>query len=129
MHVYPLLEKFHAVFARREKLKLVFPENRGRKQPLNVELALDSSGEISGIAESAFSSPRDLGAVLARNRQCQECVIKQFFRCGSGRQETSADRPALQAVFARFKDSRFKLKEALVAMAATSAGFAPGRSN
>ncbi len=123
------LEKFDAIGARRDKLKLVFPENRGNKQPMTVELALDTAGEISGIRDSVFSSPRDLGAVLAGNPQCQECVIKQLFRYGFGRQETPADRPALRAVFDRFKDSGFKLKEALVAMAATSAGFAPGRAN
>jgi hypothetical protein len=37
---------------------------------------------------------RQLGAVLAKSPQCQECVVKQYFRYTAGRMETPADQPA-----------------------------------
>jgi mono/diheme cytochrome c family protein len=118
-------EKYDAIGARREKLKLVFPEDRSGKEPLTVELAFDTSGEVAGLENSRFASPRELGEVLAASRQCQECVVKQLFRYAYGRPETAADRETLEAAFERFRASGFRLKEALVALAMAQAGAAP----
>ena len=118
-------EKYDAIGARREKLKLVFPDDRSGKDPVTVELAFDTSGEVAGMANSRFASPRELGEVLAASRQCQECVVKQLFRYAYGRKETAADRETIEAVFERFRASDFRLKEALVALAAAQAGVAP----
>ena len=53
-----------------------------------MELPIDSSGVVAGIPDSEFSSPKELGRVLAGSPQCQECVVKQYFRYQAGRLET-----------------------------------------
>ncbi len=112
------LEKFDAIGARREKAKLLFyPLDRKSKEPpKTVELDLDTSGQVAGIADSRFSSPRELGNVLARSPQCQECVVKQYFRYTAGRMETAADRPMIHDVYQQFRDSGFRFKEMIVAL-------------
>ena len=49
-----------------------------------------------GHSRFEFLLPRDLGAILARTRQCQECMVKQYFRYVTGRVETPADTPLIQ---------------------------------
>jgi hypothetical protein len=36
----------------------------------------------------SFRRPRELGAVLAKSPQCQECMVKQYFRYTAGRMDT-----------------------------------------
>lgn len=111
-------EKFDAIGARREKLKLTFgggQRARGAEMK-TVELDLDTNGNIAGIAGSEFDSPAKLGAVLARSPQCQECVVKQYFRYTVGRLETAADRPLITAVTELFRRSGFRFKEMMVAL-------------
>ena len=112
------LEKFDAIGARREKAKLVFyPLDRKSKEPpRTVELDLDTSGWVAGIPDSKFSSPKELGAVLARSPQCQECVVKQYFRYVAGRTETSADRPMIRKVYEQFRDSKFRFKDMMISL-------------
>ena len=64
-------------------------------KPKEVDLDLDTKGWVAGLPDSQFTSPRQLGELLARTPQCQECVVKQVFRYMSGRQDTPADRPVL----------------------------------
>ncbi|HUS06898.1 MAG TPA: DUF1592 domain-containing protein [Bryobacteraceae bacterium] len=111
-------EKFDAIGRRREKAKLVFyPLDRKSKEPpKTLELDLDTSGWIAGIPKSNFSSPRELGAILARTPQCQECVVKQYFRYAAGRPETNADRPLIQKVYEDFKGSKFRFKDLVTSM-------------
>ena len=90
-------EKFDAIGARRETHKLLFyPNLKGvaarRAKPKEVDLELDTKGRVAGIQGSDFTSPRELGDILARTPQCQECMVKQVFRYMSGRQDTPADR-------------------------------------
>ncbi|MGH9659194.1 MAG: DUF1592 domain-containing protein [Bryobacteraceae bacterium] len=112
-------EKFDAIGAYREKARLVFPSaRRDRERPPNsVELPLDTTGTVAGIPNSDFSSPKELGRVLAASRQCQECVVKQLFRFGYGRGESPADRATLDAAYEKFRVSGFRFKELLVALA------------
>ena len=42
-------------------------------------------GLVAGIPDSEFTSPRELGEILAKTPQCQECVVKQVFRYMAGR--------------------------------------------
>jgi hypothetical protein len=116
-------EKFDAVGQHREKLKLtIFPGRKDRdKKPVSFELPLDTTGSIAGIPNSSFSSPRELGAVLADSEQCQECVVKQYFRWTYGRHEGPADRPVIKEAFARFRDSQFRFKELMIALVTTYA--------
>jgi hypothetical protein len=107
------LEKFDAIGGRREKMKLTFGggfRNRG-PAPKSIELDLDTSGAIAGIPDSKFVSPRELGTLLARTPQCQECVVKQYFRYIAGRLETPADRPMISKVTADFRRSQFHFQE------------------
>jgi hypothetical protein len=117
------LERFDAVGGYREKLKLRFPETKERKKAVTIELDLDTSGEVSGIQDSQFRSPKELGSVLAASRQCQECVVKQVFRFANGRPENAADRPVIQTAFTRFRDSGFRFTELLTATAVSLCGF------
>ncbi len=117
-------EKFDAIGQRREKQQLTFREARGGRNeaPVTVELDLDTSGNVAGIPDSAFRSPRDLGKVLAASAQCQECVVKQVFRWAAGRHETAADRVVIRRVYEDFRASGFRFPELLVSMARELAG-------
>jgi hypothetical protein len=116
-------EKFDAIGQQRDKLKLTFGEsfgegggNRRNQKTVTVELDLDTKGQVAGIPNSEFSSPKELGAVLAASPQCQECMVKQYFRYVSGRLETPADRPMIRKVFEDFRKSGFRFQEMIVSM-------------
>jgi hypothetical protein len=115
------LEKFDAIGARREEFKLTF-FNMGhggggrRTPPKSVMLPIDTKGTVVGIPQSDFVSPRELGTVLAAAPQCQECMVKQYFRYAMGRMETAADGPMLDHIFQDFKNSDFHFKELILSM-------------
>ena len=114
-------EKFDAIGRRREKLKLTFGQSVGESKPANakvttVERDLDTTGQVAGIPNSAFTSPLELGAVLASSPQCQECVVKQYFRFVAGRTEAPGDRPLIRRAFQDFQKSGFQFKEMIVSM-------------
>jgi hypothetical protein len=113
-------EKFDAIGARRQKFKLLFfseyeGDNR-RPPPKTIELEVDTTGHVAGIPDSTFSSPRELGALLSRLPQCQECLVKQYFRYIAGRMETPADRPLIRRVFEDFRQSQFHFKELIISL-------------
>jgi hypothetical protein len=113
-------EKFDAIGARRDKFKLQFfgdSEGGNRRAPARmVELELDTTGYVAGIADSKFSSPRELGTVLARSQHCQECLVKQYFRYTAGRMETAADRKLIRQVYDDFRKSQFRFKELMISL-------------
>jgi len=114
-------EKFDAIGQHRDKLKLTFGQQFGEaktaaKKVSTVELDLDTTGQVAGIPNSAFTTPKELGAVLAASPQCQECVVKQYFRYVSGRTETPADRPLLRTVLDDFRRSGFQFQEMIISM-------------
>lgn len=109
-------EKFDGVGARREKAKVEIPSYNRRDGSKTVELPLDSTGYVAGIQKSDFSSPKGLGEVLAANRQCQECVVKQLFRYSMGRHENTTDRLVIERVFDDFKQSGFRFQELLISL-------------
>jgi hypothetical protein len=113
------LEKFDAIGARRDQFALQFrtgksPEGGRGMAPRTVKLNIDSQGNVAGIPNSEFSSPAELGAVLAKSAQCQECVVKQYFRYTAGRLETPADRPVILKATEEFRNSQFKFQELMV---------------
>lgn len=115
------LEKFDAIGMRREKHKLLFyPEGNAvaarRSKPKEVLLDIDTTGAVAGLPDSQFTSPRQLGELLARTSQCQECVVKQIFRYMAGRQDTPADRPLLAQALEDFRNSGFRFKELVVSL-------------
>jgi len=112
------LEKFDAIGARREKVKLrFFPDvHEAKVARKEVDLELDTTGQVAGIENSQFSSPRQLGEILAGSRQCQECVVKQVFRYLAGRHETPADEPRISRALSDFQKSGFHFKELLISL-------------
>jgi hypothetical protein len=110
-------EKFDAIGGRRDKLPLAFGERRNREVPPKiVELNLDTSGFVAGIQDSKFSSPKELGAVLARSPLCQECIVRQYFRYIVGRTEAAADRPLIRQVTEDFQRSKFRFRELIISL-------------
>ena len=79
-------------------------------------LDLDARGGLSGIPGADFSSPKELGNILAARPECQECVVRQLFRYGWGRHELGVDRPVIQAALQRFRDSQFRFKELMISL-------------
>lgn len=113
------MEKFDAVGAYRPLLKLtIFPARHEKKEePKHVELPLDTTGSVIGLKGSDFSSPRELGMILASTTQCQQCVVKMLFRYMAGRHEALADRVVLDRAFEDFKKSGFDFQELMVSLA------------
>lgn len=110
-------EQYDAIGVFREGFTLQFGGGRrGGAGANNIELDLDPSGYIQGIEGSQFSSPKELGRILAENEACQRCVVKQLFRYAFGREETADDRPMIDATFGRFRDSGFRFRELIVAI-------------
>ena len=116
------LEKFDAIGAKREQLVLEFRNKKGEEDEdlkgpkRTVTLPLNTQAYVAGIPNSDFTSPLQLGAVLAKSAQCQECVVKQYFRFQAGRTDTPADRPLLRAVTENFRDSGFQFKQLILSL-------------
>jgi hypothetical protein len=127
------LEKFDAIGMRREKYKLLFyPNATGvaarRAKPKEVNLELDTKGSVAGIQGSDFTSPRELGELLAKTPQCQECIVKQVFRYMAGRLDTPADRPVINQALEAFRKSGFRFKELVVALVKSRENVETGRA-
>jgi hypothetical protein len=134
------LEKFDAVGARRDNLVLQFrsvvkakPEKaaadaakpddadeakevKPRFTTRTIKLDFDTNGDVAGLPDSQFSSPAELGAVLAKSAQCQECVVKQYFRYTAGRPETAADLQLIRNTVESFRSSQFRFKELILSL-------------
>ena len=114
------LERFDAIGARRETFQLQFvaPRRAGedKREVKTVDLDIDPAGYVAGLPASEFTSPSQLGAVLAQSEQCQECVVKQYFRYTFGRMESPGDRPMIRRVLDTFRNSDFRFKELVVAL-------------
>ena len=110
------LENYDAIGRWRDKEVIEFDSPRRSAPVRTVELAIDGTGEIAGLAGGTFSDPKQIGRLLADNRACQECIVKQIFRYAFGRPETPADRETIKTAFAAFRESGFRFKELLVAL-------------
>lgn len=114
------LERYDAIGAMRDTFQLQFavPREEGgrRGEVKTVDLEIDPAGYVAGLPDSEFTSPSQLGAVLAASEQCQECVVKQYFRYTFGRMETPGDRPMIHKVLDAFRNSGFQFKELIVAL-------------
>jgi hypothetical protein len=113
------LEKYDAIGRHRPVIKLTVNPPRAEKneKPVTFELPIDTAGEVLGVPDSAFTTPRELGRVLAGSEQCQRCVVKQLFRYANGRHEEPGDDAAIDAAYARFRDSGFQFRELMAALA------------
>jgi hypothetical protein len=130
------LEKFDAIGARREKAKLLFfPDvHEAKIASKEIELELDTTGQVAGIENPQFSNARQLGEILAASKQCQECVVKQVFRYLAGRHETAADEPRIGKALADFRESGYHFQELLISLVKSGEstrqeGFGDGKRN
>jgi len=116
-------EKFDAVGKQREKqLVTIFPtvdetSSKRKVQPTEYKLDIEAEGDVLGLKNARFTSPRQLGEVLAREPGCQKCVVKMLFRWASGRPEEPDDQPLIETALERFRQSGFKFRELVVATA------------
>jgi hypothetical protein len=116
-------EKFDAVGKHREKeLVTIFPtfdetSTKRKVQPTEYKLGIEAEGDVLGLKDARFQSPRQLGGILAGEPGCQKCVVKMLFRWASGRPEGPDDQPLIEAALERFRRSGFRFRELLVATA------------
>jgi hypothetical protein len=92
------------------------PSARDGRRPRTVELDIDSTGYIQGIEGSEFSTPKQLGRILANNEASQKCIVKQLFRYAFGREETVNDQPVVDELLERFRESGFRFRELIIAI-------------
>jgi Protein of unknown function (DUF1592)/Protein of unknown function (DUF1588)/Protein of unknown function (DUF1587)/Protein of unknown function (DUF1595)/Protein of unknown function (DUF1585) len=114
-------EKFDAIGRHRDKQAITFlPEHHGANRyakPVTMELDVDTTGNLTGVKDATFHSPTELGAILAQNAECQECIVKQLFRYAWGRRETAADAATIRRGAGIFRESGFRLKDVIVFLA------------
>ncbi len=107
-------ERFDAIGQYQQKQSvMVMPPDR-KMRPVKLQLEIDPSASINGIPNSDFSSPKELGRILADSATCHECLVKQLFRYAFGRRETAADQPVIQAGLEAFRGSGFQWKTLMV---------------
>jgi hypothetical protein len=114
-------EQYNAIGVFEKKMVLQFSapgDNQGRgRAPMRKELDVDTTGFIQGMEDSEFSTPRELGYLLADSKTCQKAVVKQLFRYAFGRHETVSDQPTIDGLVATFRKSGFRFRELVVALA------------
>ena len=91
-------------------------------QPTEYKLGIEAEGDVLGLKDARFQSPRQLGEILAREPGCQKCVVKMLFRWASGRPEEPDDQPRIETALERFRRSGFKFRELVVATAVSLGG-------
>jgi hypothetical protein len=112
-------EQYNAIGVFQPKMTIQFASrgDEGRRgRPTTIELDLDTAGYIQGLEGSEFSTPKELGKLLAQSNACQRSIVKQLFRYAFGRQETSADQPVIDDLLAKFRDSGYRFRELIVAL-------------
>jgi hypothetical protein len=110
------LESFDAIGKYREKETLLIANDNPRNKPKQVDLPLETHGEIAGIPNSAFSDAKQIGHILADSPVCQQCLVRQMFRYAYGRLESADDQQVVQQLFMRYKNSGFHFKELLLGL-------------
>jgi len=116
-------EKFDAVGKHREKqLVTIFPtfdetSTKRKVQPTEYKLDIEAAGDVLGLKNARFKSPRQLGEILASEPGCQKCVVKMLFRWANGRPEEPGDEPLIETALERFRQSGFKFRELVAATA------------
>jgi hypothetical protein len=118
-------EKFNAIGAFEESMSLRFGT---RAAPRTVELELDTSAYIQGLENSDFSTPKELGHILAESEMFHRSMVKQVFRYAMGRLESDRDRAVIDALVEDFRASDFRFRELIVSLV-TSELFLEGGSN
>lgn len=119
------LERFDAIGRYREAERVVIHptvdevRTRRKTKPSEYQLPIHAQGMLRGLGDAQFASPRELGAILANEPACQKCVVKQLFRYAVGRMEQPEDQPVIESAFQRFRNSRFRFSELIMAIASS----------
>ncbi len=106
-------EQYNPIGSFQKQMSVIVGSRRDGKR---IELDLDTSAHIQGIANSEFSTPRELGRVLAASEASQRAVVKQLFRYALGRQETPRDEPVIDAMLGDFRNSNYRFRELIISL-------------
>jgi hypothetical protein len=114
-------EQYDAIGRHRDKLTLEFgkggeEESADEKDKVTVSLDLDTTAHVTGIDNSDFSTPKELGKILANDPTCQRCVVKQLFRYAMGREEKAGDQVAIDTMLSQFQSTGFQFRELMIAL-------------
>lgn len=118
-------EQYNPIGSYRKQMSLFLGNGRDGKK---IELDLDTSAHIQGIANSEFSTPRELGRVLAASETSQRAIVKQLFRYAFGRQETSGDKPMIDAALGDFRNANYRFRELIISMVTSKLFLQKGKS-
>jgi len=82
------------------------------------ELPVDASGQLNGtdVDDESFETLADLGHLVARSEQAQECFVHHWFRYANRRLELAGDGCSLAPVYRQFESSGFDIRELIVAL-------------
>jgi hypothetical protein len=119
------LEKYDTTGRKRDKQHITVEPNRYESKkgikPKEYDLDIDTSASVAGIAGSEFSTPGELGKILADQPACQKCIVKQLFRYAFGRLETGADDASIDEMYQAFRGSRFRFQQLIISLVKSDA--------
>ncbi len=98
----------------------------GNYRDLDNGLPVDASGDMNDVegigtgTSAPFSTLAGLAQILTNSAAAPNCLVTQLYRFGRGAFEGDATRCAVQQARARFRDTGFDIREAMVALTQTS---------
>ena len=63
-----------------------------------------------------FSTPRELGRILAASEASQRAIVKQLFRYAFGRHETAGDESVIDAALGDFRNANYRFRELIISL-------------
>lgn len=91
----------------------------GRYRTTDNGLPVDASGQIDG---TSFNGILELGQVLATRSEVSDCLVRHFYRYGTGHVELASEQPVLDTLQSQFRSGGYHVRDLLVAIV-TSDGF------
>lgn len=76
-------------------------------------IPIDASGDLDG---TPFNGPVELGQQLAKSPAAAACLVRNFYRYGTGHVETPNEQPVLDALKAQFSSGGYHVRDLLVAI-------------
>jgi hypothetical protein len=86
----------------------------GRYRTTELGLTIDPSGEFDG---TPVANARDLGLTVAESETVAQCMVRKFYSYAVGFQERAVDRTVVDELATTFRDSGYKLRELVLAIA------------
>jgi hypothetical protein len=96
-------------------------KTKRKTKPTEYALDIEAKGFVRGLKNSEFTTPRELGEILAREPACQRCIVKQLLRYATGKPEEAGDQPAIDRALDRFRASQFRFRELIIAIVGSEA--------